>query len=666
MNVSFDLSKVTREHLDDLLSSSTFQRSPILCKLLQRLVEPTLSGSTDPIKEQILGIEVFDRPADWDPQTDSVVRVEVGRLRMALTAYYAEQNPLPVRFVIPKGSYTVRCVLSSHSPRLHQPKDGESWKQENGHAVIQPLRHVPRSQLNEIRLQRLTYERGDLTNAAFSPDEESVIYSARWAGEPARIYSQRIGQKYSRPLGLPPGELRDVSATGQILFTLGEGSIGTLAQAELSGGPWREIVNDVFDAVWLPDNKHIAAARLEGGSMRVELPLGSPIHHLSGKQNGIRLSVDPAGGRLAFVDNSHGHLDFCIADSAGTVHRISKGWRVSGNILWLSSDRLILSGARRGAAAIYSLDLEGNEQSLYPTPIAWDLHDCTQSGRILASFVDSRLHVAFRTSSMETEVRIFSLVNTKLIGLTPDARFAVLMDLLGDGAARNSSVLMVELPGGQPVQIAEGYYPQLAPDGKAVICLERTESECAIVVTPIPSGLPRRYRLDPGPTYHSAEFTSVPGRFLVHLLDESFGLHTHVLDTETGVLAPVPGHRQVARIAPNGCWGVVPGGSELRLANLETGEVRDICSLRAGWSAIRWSNTGNEIFIYEPGKDYATANLVRINIQTGERHPWITLHPPDRVGVYLSRWVDVTPDGQSYAYTYQQDLGDLYILDGLI
>ena len=68
-------------------------------------------------------------------------------------------------------------------------------------------------------------------------------------------------------------ELRDVSETGQLLFTLGEGFIGTLAQAELSGGPWREIVDGVLDAIWLPDNKHIAAARLEDGEMRVELPL---------------------------------------------------------------------------------------------------------------------------------------------------------------------------------------------------------------------------------------------------------------------------------------------------------------------------------------------------------------------------------------------------------
>src|SRR5260370_22583713 len=136
---------------------------------------------------------------------------------------------------------------------------------------------------------------------------------------------------------------------------------------------------------------------------------------------------------------------------------------------------------------------------------------------------------------------MFSLVNTRLIGLTPDAHFAVLMDLLGDGVPRNSSVLLAALPSGQPFQIAEGYYPQLAPDGKAVICMERTESENAIVVTPIPSGLPRRYRLDPGSAYHSAEFSGLTDRFLVHLLDDSVGLHSHVLHPQPGTLSPVSG-----------------------------------------------------------------------------------------------------------------------------
>jgi hypothetical protein len=668
-----DALELTREHLEELLSSQTFQRSTKLSQLLRRLVEPTLTGATYPLKEQLLGIEVFDRPTDWDPQTDSIVRVNVNRLRLMLTSYYADEKPpTAVRFVIPKGSYTAQCVLispqSSPPSRELEPSDDRPARNEQNPlcapAPSSQGKDAPR--LPGIRLQRLTSERGDVTNAAFCPDGESVIYSARWGGEPARIYSQRIGQKYSRPLGLPFGELRDVSDTGQLLFTLGEGSIGTLAQAELSGGPWREIVEGVLDAVWLPNNKDVAAARLEGGTIRVELPLGNPIHCLSGKQNGIRLSVDPAGERVAFVDNSLGPLDFCIADAGGKVRRVSRDWRVTGGILWLSPDRLVLSGARRGAAAIHSLDLDGNEQSLYPTPTGWDLHDCNRTGRILASCVDSRLHVAFRTGSMQAEGHMFSLVNTRLIGLTPDAQFAVLMDLLGDGVTRNSSVLLAALPSGQPVQIAEGSHPQLAPDGKAVICMERTESENVIVVTPIPSGLPRRYRLDPGSAYHSAEFSGLTDRFLVHLLDDAVGLHSHVLEPQSGRLSPIPGKRYITKIAPNGSWGVVPGGSELRLAHLETGDIQRVCGLRAGWSPVRWSSSGNEIFVFEPGKDYATGNLVRINIHTGEQNPWLALNPADTVGVYLLRWLDVTPDGRSYAYTYQQDLGDLYILDGLI
>jgi len=112
--------------------------------------------------------------------------------------------------------------------------------------------------------ERLTSERGDLTNAAFCPDGESVVYSARWKGEPARIYWQRIGQRHSRALGLPPGELRDVSSDGQLLFTLGEGPIGTLAQAELSGGPPREIVDGVLDAVWLSVGTSLPRASTDG------------------------------------------------------------------------------------------------------------------------------------------------------------------------------------------------------------------------------------------------------------------------------------------------------------------------------------------------------------------------------------------------------------------
>src|SRR5579883_3112714 len=103
-----NLGEVMREHLQDILASDTFRRSTRLSQLLQRLAEPALNGRGEPIKEQVLGIEVFDRPSNWDPQTDSTVRVHVNRLRQTLSCYYAELKPqAPVRFVIPKGAYIV-------------------------------------------------------------------------------------------------------------------------------------------------------------------------------------------------------------------------------------------------------------------------------------------------------------------------------------------------------------------------------------------------------------------------------------------------------------------------------------------------------------------------------------------------------------------------------
>ena len=96
--------------------------------------------------------------------------------------------------------------------------------------------------------------------------------------------------------------------------------------------------------------------------MQVELPLGNPIHRMDSDQTDIRLSLDETGERLAFVDTSLGRVDFCIAEASGAVQRISKGWRVTGGILWLSPHQLMLSGARRGAAAVYNVDLHGAER----------------------------------------------------------------------------------------------------------------------------------------------------------------------------------------------------------------------------------------------------------------------------------------------------------------
>jgi hypothetical protein len=96
------------EQLDRLLRSPLLQGSEALCKLLQYLAHHTLNSPADHLKEYQIGTEVLGRAADFDPQTDSSVRMQVGRLRTKLSEYYnAAGIHDPILIDIPKGRYSL-------------------------------------------------------------------------------------------------------------------------------------------------------------------------------------------------------------------------------------------------------------------------------------------------------------------------------------------------------------------------------------------------------------------------------------------------------------------------------------------------------------------------------------------------------------------------------
>jgi len=97
---------VVRQQLDRILSDSSFSGAARRSRLLRYLVEQALGDRSEALKESVIATEVFERPPDYDPQVDSVVRVEVGRLRSRLGEYYAKAaTEFPVRIEIPKGGY---------------------------------------------------------------------------------------------------------------------------------------------------------------------------------------------------------------------------------------------------------------------------------------------------------------------------------------------------------------------------------------------------------------------------------------------------------------------------------------------------------------------------------------------------------------------------------
>src|SRR3954453_16339329 len=95
-----------RAQLGKILSSPVFVNSPRMSRFLRFVVETTLDGNSERIKEYVIAVDVFEKAEDYDPQADSTVRTEASKLRSRLARYYdSEGRDDLIGITIPKGSY---------------------------------------------------------------------------------------------------------------------------------------------------------------------------------------------------------------------------------------------------------------------------------------------------------------------------------------------------------------------------------------------------------------------------------------------------------------------------------------------------------------------------------------------------------------------------------
>lgn len=116
--------------VERIASSPAFRNSKRYPRFLRYVVEQSLLGHADALKERLLGIEVFDRLPQYDPSTDPIVRIAAGEIRKRLAQYYVEpghENEL--RISLPPGSYLPEFSLPvslsvaepEHSTPLTEP-----------------------------------------------------------------------------------------------------------------------------------------------------------------------------------------------------------------------------------------------------------------------------------------------------------------------------------------------------------------------------------------------------------------------------------------------------------------------------------------------------------------------------------------------------------------
>ncbi|MGH9353135.1 MAG: hypothetical protein ACRD2G_13410 [Terriglobia bacterium] len=166
--------QTVREQVDRIVRSKTFRNSPALQRLLNFVTAKALEGLSDQLKEYTIGYEVFGRKDGYDPKIDTVVRVEMHRLREKLKEYYETQGlDDPVRIEIPKGHYLTTFELKG--PHAASP------------LVSQPLADSLPSAADQFRLQAAKRLRGLVSHwpvacaAAVALFLSGLIIGARWS-----------------------------------------------------------------------------------------------------------------------------------------------------------------------------------------------------------------------------------------------------------------------------------------------------------------------------------------------------------------------------------------------------------------------------------------------------------------------------------------------------
>jgi hypothetical protein len=108
INAPISKEELIYAQVERVLTSTTFRNCDVLRRLFRFLAEKSITGEADQLKEYTIGI-ALGKPSSYDPREDSVVRIQVGRLRQKLAEYYKEEgknNPIVIE--LPKGHFNVR------------------------------------------------------------------------------------------------------------------------------------------------------------------------------------------------------------------------------------------------------------------------------------------------------------------------------------------------------------------------------------------------------------------------------------------------------------------------------------------------------------------------------------------------------------------------------
>jgi hypothetical protein len=309
--------------------------------------------------------------------------------------------------------------------------------------------------------------------------------------------------------------------------------------------------------------------------------------------------------------------------------------------------------------------LSGRERRVLSVAGGLSLEDVASDGRVLLTRDNERLGILFMGPG-DKEPRDLSWKDWSLaMDISHDGK-QVLFDEEGENSGFSYQVGLRPTDGSPPVILGSGTAQSLSPDGKWALSIMPPPNE-QLVLLPTGAGSSRVLERGNIEQYQSAGARWFPDskQIVFAGYDSGHGPRCYAQSIEGGgprVLTP--DGMSFCSVSPSGLvLALTEDHRVLLYASASSSKPIKEFRLEPGEMVSGWTVDGK--FLYLAQAKETPASIARFEVASGRRQPWKQVAPaPDNMEMKGEEMV-ITPDGQSYAYTYSRHLSDLYLVQGL-
>jgi eukaryotic-like serine/threonine-protein kinase len=525
--------------------------------------------------------------------------------------------------------------------------------------VLGFLSRVPQPEYKQI-----TFRRGPIDSARFAREGQAVVFSAAWDHPPAKLYTSRADGTEVRGLDLA-GDVANVSRLGELAVISDK---GTLVRVPLGGGAPREVLNDVTSADWSPDGAQLAVARVENGKCRLEYPIGKPLYETIGWITHLRIS--PQGDAIAFMDHPFSGDDrgtLAVVDLNGNRRSLTSEWTGEQGLAWSPDGSEVWFTATNTVDSernLYAVSRAGKQRLVLRSPGGVWLEDITSDGRMLLTHQDRRYEVT--VTKIGGETRQLSWLEIMLgLSMSRDGKFAVIGDWGGSGGT-DYRIYLAKLDGSPAVLLGSGIGGGISPDNKRVTSILPSDTTKVLL---LPTGIGETKTVAaPNFRYRSADWASDGHTLVMRASESGKPLRFWVQNIDAGAPRPVTPEgtddglfltlRHIDYVCARDAAGIV------RLYPIDGGEPKAVAGVNKAEQVVGASSDSDIIYV-STDSSAVTRKIVKVNVTTGQRLPFVTVSPNDSAGVLGLFQPIFTPDEKQYVETQVREFSVLFVATGL-